>query len=64
MLEDTKRVIRSHKYDLRISMFNSLLNVINVPISIELLLIGKSELDNDINIIVCPAVQKYIVKMI
>ena len=36
----------------------------NVPISIELLLIGKSELDNDINIIVCPAVPKYIVKMI
>ena len=64
MLEDTKRVIRSHKYDLRISMFNSLLNVINVPISIELLLIGKSELDNDINIIVCPAVQNYIAQII
>ena len=64
MLEDTKRVIRSHKYDLRISMFNSFLNVINVPISIELLLIGKSELDNDINIIVCPAVQNYIAQII
>jgi len=45
-------------------MFNSLVNVTSVPISIELLLIGKSELDNDINIIVCRAVQNYIVKMI